>query len=183
MSMSPADAPLYRRLLGADFDRLPPAVRSLHDVRERSVWIGRADVERGTSFVCRLIAAIAGLPPAGPDQPLTVTFTPENGAEIWHRAFGARVFRTVQALGPGVILEQSGPARLTLAPRLTAAGLSLDIQAAHVLGIAVPGWLLPIAKTSEYDSDGRYQFEVEARLPWFGRLVRYAGWLQPAAKL
>ena len=180
MNKPATDVPLYRRLLGADFDRLPPAVRALHDLRDRSVWTGRADVERGASIVCKVIAAIAGLPPAGPDQPLTVTFNAENGAEIWHRSFDRSVFRTRQTLGAGVILEKAGPARLTLAPKVSAEGLSLALAGVHVLGIPAPRILLPNVETREYEKDGRYYFTVEARISYFGLLVRYAGWLEAA---
>jgi hypothetical protein len=34
-------------------------------------------------------------------------------------------------------------------------------------------------RTFECERDGRYRFEVEARLPLFGLLVRYSGWLVP----
>ena len=66
--------PLYRRLLGERFGALPPRVAELHDVAGVSVWAGRADVERGGSLPSRMVAALLGLPPAGHDQPLRVTF-------------------------------------------------------------------------------------------------------------
>ena len=50
--------PLYRRLLGAGFDRLPKAVRELHDFTGVSIWDGRADVERGRSLAARIAAAL-----------------------------------------------------------------------------------------------------------------------------
>ena len=183
MNDLPTFLPLYRRLLGVEFDRLQPTVRALHDVHERSVWTGRADVERGTSIVCKVIAAMAGLPPAGSDQPLTVTFAPDDGGEIWHRSFGQSVFRTRQALGAGVILEKAGPARLTLLPKVSTQGLSLDLTGVHVAGIPVPRLLLPEVETREYEKDGRYHFTVAARIKGFGLLVCYTGWLQPAARL
>ncbi len=185
MTGQPQTMPLYRRVLGPDFDHLPPLVRALHDVREKSTWIGRADVERGTSILCRIIAALAGLPPTGAEQPLAVTFTPENGSEIWHRAFGQAVFRTRQVAGDnGNIQETAGPlrlvlARLTMKPSVTADGLSLDLVGLHVLGIPTPRFAVPVIVTREYDVDGCYRFEVEAQIKGFGRLVRYAGWLVP----
>lgn len=185
--------PLYQRVLGPDFDRLPVMVRALHDVREKSTWTGRADVERGTSILCRVLAVLAGLPPTGEDQPLTVTFTPDNGAEVWHRAFGTTVFRTRQSAGgqsPGntsVILETAGPplldlVRLHLKPYASADGLSLDLIAMRIIGIPVPRFLVPSVVTREYELDGRYRFEVEAEIKAWGRLVHYSGWLVPAPR-
>ena len=177
MTAMPRIKPLYRCLLGEAFETLPPLVRALHDLERRAIWTGRADVERGHSRICRMIASITGLPPTGTDQPLTVTFTPDNGAEIWHRAFGAAVFRSRQSLGDGAILEAVGPARLTLVPAIVDGCLTLTLTGVRVLGFPLPRALLPVVATREYEVDGRYRFEVEARMPWFGRLVRYTGWL------
>ena len=171
--------PLYRRLLGAAFDRLPPRVRALHDIQGRSVWHGRVDVERGTALICRLIAKIGRLPPVGKDQPLTVTFTPQDGAELWHRAFGTRVFASRQSLGRGTIHERVGPARLTLVPSVSSDGLNMSLAALHVLGIPIPRALLPKVATRERDADRRYHFEVDVHVPVLGRLIRYEGWLEP----
>ena len=82
-------SPLYRRVLGSRFDGLPARVRELHDLRGRSVWVGVASVERGRSLVSRLAAAVSGLPPEGPDQPLRVTFEPAATSETWTRQFGS----------------------------------------------------------------------------------------------
>ena len=173
--------PLYRRLLAEDFDRLPPAVRLLHDVRERAVWAGRADVERGSAWICRLICALSGLPRTGSDQPLTVEFVPTAGdAEIWRRTFGRKVFQSRQWRSTSGLQEQIGPARLMLLPKVTTAGLTLSLAAIHLFGIPVPR---PIVETREFEKDGRYRFEVEARFRGLGRLVRYAGWLEPAVPL
>lgn len=188
MMDQPPIVPLYQRVLGRDFDRLPTAVRALHAVRSTSIWIGRADVERGGSIACRIIAVLAGLPPDGADQPLAVKFTPENGTEIWHRAFGQAVFRTRQAEGNnGVILETAGPlrlelARLVLKPTVSADGLSLDLIGLRVMCLPLPRFLVPVIATREYEQDGRYRFEVEARIKGLGRLVRYSGWLAPAPR-
>ena len=172
-------APLYRRLLGDRFALLPAQVRGLHDLDRQSVWVGRADVERGTSLVCRMIAAVTRLPPSGAEQPLTVTFTAVDGAELWHRAFGRRVLASRQVLGDGVILERIGPATVALAADVTPAGLTLSVAHLWVLGVPMPSWLVPEVATREYETEGRYRFEVEARMRVFGRLVRYAGWLEP----
>lgn len=172
--------PLYRSVLGAEYERLPVAVRALHDLDGSATWNGRADVLRGTSWIARLAATIGGLPPTGNDQALSVTFTQHGQAEIWHRRFGTKVFRTVQTADPkgGGIWERMGPANLLLAPRIGGGELMLSLSAQRVAGIPIPRWLLPIVTTREYETpDGRYRFAVEASHPWTGRLVRYEGWL------
>ncbi len=45
--------PLYRRVLGARFDALPPKVRALHDLSRPCTWRGEADVERAVAAARR----------------------------------------------------------------------------------------------------------------------------------
>lgn len=174
------DGALYRRLLGARFEMLPAPVRGLHDVTETAVWAGRADVERGSSWASRLLAALFSLPPNGKDQPLRVTFEPRDGGEIWTRAFGAREFRSLQFEKHGLLRERVGPSCLVFALDASAEGLALRLLDVLVLGIPLPRMLHPCVRTMESERDGRYRFEVSSRLPLIGLLVRYAGWLERA---
>ncbi|MFM9942266.1 MAG: DUF4166 domain-containing protein [Hyphomicrobiaceae bacterium] len=173
--------PLYRRLLGAEFDALPAKVRELHDVQGQVTWSGRAEVQRGTSLLARIIGTIAGLPPSSPGLPLEVVFTPDATGEHWRRTFGRHVFQTHQRLGNGVILERIGPSTAALKPKVGPAGLSLTVAGLSVLGVPVPRSLLAEMTTLEHEVDGRYAFEVEAHLPLIGLLVRYKGWLERVA--
>jgi hypothetical protein len=82
-----AGAPLYRRILGSAFDLLPPRLRELHgsDIARR--WTGRGEVRRGSGILARLVGALVGFPKAASDVPVTVEFSPEDGAERWTRSF------------------------------------------------------------------------------------------------
>lgn len=170
--------PLYRRLLGERFDRLPDKVRQLHDVTALRIWAGFADVERGTSLACRLIAALLSLPPPGREQTLRVVFVPAGEAELWARDFGGSVFRSVQFERDGALNETVGIATLAFDLVTTVDALSLELRGVRVLGVALPRALRPLIATRETERDGRYRFEVEARFPYFGLLIRYAGWLE-----
>lgn len=171
--------PLYRRVLGAGFDALPARVRELHDLHGPSVWVGVANVERGRSLVSRLAALASGLPPEGRDQPLRVTFEPVGGKETWSRQFGSAPFRSVQYQRGGFLLERVGPTTFVFSALASPEGLALRLDGFRLLGVPLPRLLHPAVRTFESERDGRYHFEVEARLPLFGLLVRYAGWLQP----
>lgn len=181
--VSDTATPLYRRVLADRFDALPGRVRELHDVARATRWAGRADVERSDSLAGRLVVAFAGLPAAGRDQPLTVTFAPAGGQEIWTRTFSGRVFRSVQGENWGRLWEQVGPARLTFDVLVGPEGLSLRIGSLRVLGVPVPARLLPTAETREWEDGGRYHFSVVARAPLIGLLVRYQGWLEPVVAM
>jgi hypothetical protein len=171
--------PLYRRVLGTAFDVLPPRVRQLHDLAGVSVWVGRASVERGGSLPSRIAAALTGLPPEGLDQPLSVTFAPSGTTEVWLRQFGSARFRSVQYERGGFLRERVGPATFVFTTIASAEGLALRLDGFRVLGVPLPWLLHPAVRTFECEHDGRYHFEVEARLPLFGLLVRYTGWLAP----
>jgi uncharacterized protein DUF4166 len=172
--------PLYRRLLGERFERLPARVRELHDVTGASVWTGRADVERGRSLPSRMVATLFGLPPDGRDQTLRVTFQVDGDREIWSRVFGKAVFRSVQYERGGLLRERVGPSTFVFALETSADGMALKLRAVRFLGVPLPRFLAPSVRTFESERDGRYQFEVEASLPLLGRIVQYVGWLEKA---
>jgi hypothetical protein len=172
--------PLYRRVLGASFDELPARVRELHDIKGTSVWTGRASVERGKSLPSRIAAALTGLPPEGPDQPLSVTFEPVGTSEVWLRQFGSARFRSVQYERGGLLRERVGPTTFVFSSIASTEGLALRLDGFRVLGVPLPRLLHPAVHTLERERDGRYHFEVEARLPLYGLLVRYGGWLEEA---
>ena len=171
--------PLYRRLLGERFERLPARVRELHDLTGISVWTGRADVERGRSLPSRMVATLFGLPPAGRDQTLEVTFKVDGEREIWARSFGNAVFRSVQYERGGLLREKVGPSTFVFALDTSANGMALKLRGVRFLGVPLPRFLAPTVFTFESERDGRYHFEVEASLPLLGRIVRYVGWLEP----
>lgn len=170
--------PLYRRLLGPDFERVPQRVRELHDFTGVSIWDGRADVERGRSLAARIAAALTSLPPGGDDQPLRVTFHAIAEREIWARQFGSALFRSVQYENGGLLHERVGPTTFVFTPRVSEEGLVLRLDGFRVLGVPLPRALHPTVHTFEREQGGRYRFEVEAHLPLFGLLIRYAGWLE-----
>lgn len=172
--------PLYRRVLGARFDQLPPKVRELHDLQGTAAWVGRADVERGRSWVARIGAALTSLPPTGKDQPLQVTFAQDGDEEIWSRRFGTSLFRSVQYQDGGRVCERVWPVTFVFALDASGEGLGLKLEGLRLLGVPMPRFAHPAITTFESDGEGRYRFGVEARLPLFGLLVRYAGWLERA---
>ena len=56
-------APLYRRVLGEDWDSLPALLQTMHDVQSEQTADGVAVVERGSGLLARLVAFHR--PPAG----------------------------------------------------------------------------------------------------------------------
>ncbi|MBL8708595.1 MAG: saccharopine dehydrogenase NADP-binding domain-containing protein, partial [Rhodospirillaceae bacterium] len=85
---------LYARTMGPDFDRLPSAVRALHNFLAPDRAAGRASVTRGNSLLARLAAKLGGFPAAVADTPVAVDFDVTPAGETWTRDFGGEVFRS-----------------------------------------------------------------------------------------
>jgi hypothetical protein len=170
-------ASLFRRLLGAAFDSLPHPVQLLHEGRAQLIASGRCDVERGSSLLSRLLAALTALPAEGRDVPVTVVIRADAERETWTRAFrGQRMGSTLHARD-GLLEEHLGPA--TFLFRLDAADGAIvwTLEEVRALGVPLPAaWFRGV--TSRESADGpRYRFDVRAQLPIAGLLVHYRGTL------
>jgi hypothetical protein len=178
--------PLFRRVLGAAYERLPAAVRAMHDITGDCAAEGRAEITRGTSPLARLVAALIGFPRAGDDVPVRVSFDVRDGREIWRRDFGGRRFASTQLQGTGPfegsLCERFGPLTVGLALAVEKEGLALAVQRVSLFGIPLPGRWMPYSKAFESAQGGRFNFDVEIGHPWTGTIVRYRGWLVPVTK-
>jgi hypothetical protein len=176
-------APLYRRLLGEAWDRLPEPLRVLHDLDADLTAGGYASVERGKSPLARLAAWIIGFPPAGEDVPVSVSFRVQGGKEHWHRTFAGRRFASTQEAGrgrfDGLLLERFGPLAAGMALVLEDGRMRLVVRRWSVFGIPMPLALAPRGDSYEFAADGRFNFHVEIRHPLAGLIVAYRGWLVP----
>jgi hypothetical protein len=180
---SGAEHPLYRRLLGAAYDTLPPTLQRMHTLDRHLVAEGRARVERGEGILARLIAAVVGFPPPGVDVPVVVDFRCDKGREVWRRGFAGREFSSTQEEGRGrferLLVERFGPAAFGFALVVEAGTLRLVLRRWSLFGLTMPLALAPACDARECEEDGRFRFFVDLRLRWVGLIVRYQGWLQP----
>ncbi len=172
-------SPLFRRILGAAFDTLPPAIRSVHDGRAEHVLAGRCRVERGRSLLSRCMAAAARLPPAGDDMPLRVVIRADRGAETWTRHFGSRRMHSSLAERDGLLEERLGLVLFHFALDASDARIVWRVARVSALGL-VPlpcAWFRAVVAT-ESASGSSYRFDVRAELPLAGLLVHYRGELE-----
>ena len=178
-----AGAPLYRQILGAAFDTLPPQLRSLHGSKAERRWQGHAEVRRGTGPLARLAAAVIGFPKAAASVPVTVAFTPEEGGERWSRDFGGKRFSSLQSRGTGrndyLLVERFGPLSFAMALVTRDERLYLVPRRWSAFGIPMPRWLMPDGTSFEAEADGRFCFDVEISAPLVGLIVAYRGSLEP----
>ncbi|MBC6980473.1 DUF4166 domain-containing protein [Caulobacter sp. 17J80-11] len=180
---APPDAPLYRRILGEAFERLPEPVRVLHDLGDggETTFEGVADVERGRNPLATLVAAVIGFPRAGRDVPVTVRFRSTPAGEVWRRTFAGHSFFSVQSEGrrraEGLVTERFGPMACDFALVLEGERLKLAVRGWRMFGVPMPAALAPGGEMYEAAEDGRFRFHVEIGLPLVGLVVRYRGTL------
>lgn len=175
-------APLYRQILGSAFDALPPRLKELHGSSARRRWSGQAEVRHGNGPLARLIRTLVGFPQAAASVPVTVTFTPEDGAERWVRSFDGKDFSSLQSLGTGrnehLLVERFGVASFALALVLEGGRLSLVPRRWSLLGVPMPACLLPGGASFEYEEADRFHFDVRISAPIVGLIVAYKGSLE-----
>lgn len=178
-----ADVPIYPAILGPAFAALPSRLQELHGRAAPRQWSGLATVMRGRGPVVRIVATLVGFPKAASQVPVTVTFSPENGAERWERNFGGRSFTSFQFAGKGkdkyLLVERFGPAAFALALVVDDGQLFLVPRRWSFFGIPMPRFLLPTGRSFETERDGQFCFDVEIAMPFVGLIIAYKGSLQP----
>jgi hypothetical protein len=177
---------LYEQVLQDAFAPLPEPLRRLHSPAGKCCASGLARIDGADGWIARRVAGVFGFPPTGENIPVTVEITASAGQETWHRDFGGRRFVSVLTASPipGCLVERFGPFVFTLDLRVGPRGvLGMPVRAWRLGPIPLPGFLAPKSLATEtVDPDGRFQFDVEMRLPLgLGRVVRYRGWLVPDA--
>ena len=170
--------PLYARVMGAAFDRLPVAVRVMHQVLRDDGADGQATVIRGTNPLARMIATILRFPPAGRHR-LHVAFAERDGIEQWTRDFGGYRFSSRLSERNGRLVERFGPLRFHFDLPGDDEGLRMDLRRWTVVGIPLPLALAPRTEAREWADGDRFRFDVPIALPLIGLVVHYAGWLDP----
>jgi hypothetical protein len=178
------EQPLFKRLLGDAWERLPAGLREAHDVHGRVELRGMADVDRGRGLFARCLANLMRLPAAGTRIPVTVVFERKGDSEIWHRRFGDGLFHSVLSPGEGrsefLLCEQFGAIAVLIALVIDGDRLRFVIRDWSFGGVPLPRCLAPAGEAYEDERDGVFHFSVEMMHSWLGLIVRYRGFLTPA---
>jgi hypothetical protein len=173
-----ASLPLYHRVMAADFDRLPPKVRDMHELAGAGLAEGSATIIRGANPLSRLIARIMGFPPAGADVPVTVRFFERAGHEIWSRRFGDAGFSSELSERGGLLIERFGALRFGFELKGGPEGLGMHLRRWWLGPAPLPLALGPRGVARETEIDGVFHFDVPIALPFVGPIVSYQGWLK-----
>jgi len=174
----PLPPPLYARVMGADFNRLPESVRRIHQVCGDSGAGGEGNVVRGRGPAAHLIAAAMRFPPAG-TVPLHVSFAEQDGIECWTRDFGGHGFSSELSGAGARVVERFGAMRFAFALGGGPDGLTMRLERWSLLRIAMPLFLAPRISAREWEEEGRFRFDVRVAMPLVGEVIHYSGWLRP----
>ena len=169
-------APLFRRVLGAEFETLPPVVRTLHAASGHRRYYGQVEVVRGANPLARLFAWATRLPPAGKGE-VEVEIDISGEEEKWTRHIGGHAMPSRLWERHGLLCEQLGLARFGFRLTVEQGDLVWRVQRVTALGLRLPARWFAHVLARESEAEGRYRFDVAASMPVIGLLVQYRGWL------
>ena len=167
---------LFRRVLGPEFETLPPVVGALHRATGHRRYQGQVEVVRGGNPLARLFAWATRLPPAGLGE-VEVEIDASGEEERWTRHIGGHAMPSRLWERDGLLCEQLGLARFGFRLTVEEGGIVWRVARVTALGLPLPARWFDQVQARESELGGRYGFEVAAALPWIGLLVRYRGWL------
>jgi len=171
---------LFKRILGANFDRLPPILQQIHAVQASQTFSGRCDITGGATWASRFLARAAALPPPGRNVPVEVTIESSPDCEQWRRSFNGRRMHTRLTEREGRLVERLGAVQLTFVLEVVENRIVWSVVEARAMGVRLPtSWFGNVMATEAVDA-GRYHFDVRAGLPYIGLLIHYRGWLKNA---
>ena len=175
-------ATIYEQALGPAFQKIAPPLQKFHRNTTAFSMRGKADVERASSTLARIVSAFFGFPKAGKNIDLKVQIDFDGRHETWARVFAGKRFKSKQSAGSGryegLIVESFGPFNFGMAVTEMNGRLGLILRDWDILGLPMPRILLPSIAASEHGADDRFNFDVELKHPLLGLLVRYKGWLE-----
>jgi hypothetical protein len=171
--------PLYARLMGDRFSRLPEAMQRLHGVLGDGGAHGYATVQRGRHRLAHLVAGLFRFPAAGAHE-VHVAFKEERGVERWERSFSGRRFSSTLSDLDGLLVERFGPLRFGFDLPSNDRGLTMRLRRWWLGPIPLPLALAPRSAAREWEEEGRFHFDVAISMPLVGTIVHYRGWLTPS---
>lgn len=173
-------APLFRSLLGADFEDLDPRLRWVHGGESR-VLRGTATVERGTTLAAVLLCTLASLPRTMRNAAVEVRIEVTERGERWTRWFGqGRAMRSTLRRSGNLLVEHLGPVKLKFILSTRESGLDWALARITLAGVPLPAeWFRVTALIGA--QSGRYHFLIDSAVRGIGRIVRYEGELDASA--
>ena len=172
-----ADPSLFQRVLGPAWEQLHPALQRFHSLRGRHVLQGEVCTEPATHGLGRMLGWLMRLQRTAQTGALRFVLEAQPLEERWTRFFPHTTMASTMALRSEGIAERFGLATFHFSLVAEGDALVFRYDRLQVLGLPWPLAWAPAVAAREHGDGDRLHFDVEARLPWIGRVVRYAGWL------
>ncbi len=158
---------MYRRHIGAAWDRLPDVVRRSHELP--LVARGTVDVRWGPGRAGRLLARALRMPPEGSGLPITMDMRPEGDRVLLVRTIGGATFPSQQAIVGDVVREWAGPATFDFRLEADAEWLVYRTVRTRIAGVP-----LPVAVTAVVAPRGEgWHTRVTVEMRPGGRILEY----------
>ena len=170
---------LYQRVLGERFADLHPALRRFHSSEADISGVGLFRVIHHPGWLRRMVAFVAGLPPAGDAVAVRLEVSPTGTGERWVRSFAGRPLVTFQTVEGGLLMERGGPICFGLVLEVVEGGMTFRTRRAWLLGIPLPKWIAPNVEAEVVPNEAGWRAEVRLRLPLLGRILDYEGEVVP----
>ena len=171
----------FRRWIGDAVDRLPTAIRAMHDDPFERSASGTVTVTRGTHPIAVLLCKLLGFPETARERPLVVEFEPHDEEEIWRRRFETSTFQTRLKPWPGRaghMRECVGPLAYGFELETRPEGLTMHFRRCWFCGIPFPAALGPRVEARQWQEGDDYCFLVDVAGLGIGRVVAYRGRLR-----
>lgn len=169
--------PIYRQVLGEDFDQLPRMVREFHSVLGDAKYSGRVVIDGPDNSFGRLIAWCSGLPRVSTEQAFEFSMQADENSETWRRHFPDGDMVSLLRAVDGCLVERLGVFQLGFRLDVATDKLSMLLDRVTAFGIPCPSILFPRVTAEEYGDDERFYFNIEMHMPLVGRVVAYKGYL------
>jgi uncharacterized protein DUF4166 len=169
---------LYERLLGASFERLPPALRRFH-AQGGGTAAFALEVTRGPGLLQRGMASLLRLPAATPQAQGRLTVTVQGDHEVWERTFPDTKLRTVQWMEGALLVEATGPMQFLFDVTADENGMRFAPAGCRFLGRRLPQALAPRISSTVRGETGGWDLRVSMALPGLGPIVAYGGSVTP----
>ncbi len=169
--------PLYRRLLGEQFTRLPSVLQRFHDVPGGARARGELRVTRGTGVIARVAGLFGGFPAAGERVPLDLEVRVEGERERWIRRFEDVSLESLQWEEGALFAESAGPVVLLFRLEAEGGAMRFRFVRARMLGIPLPRFASPSAEVdlTQGPTDDTWHIDVRLSAPLAGQILRYEG--------
>jgi predicted DCC family thiol-disulfide oxidoreductase YuxK len=172
---------LLHDIFGPAFDAMPDTVRRMHGIETTQNAVGMSRIRGGTNPLSWFVRIIAALPGPARRVPVQIRFIKGPDREEWDRRIGNSRLRTVVKQEGPYLTERLAALPVTFVYEACAGrrGFSLHAVQVRFLGLPLPRLLRPTVTAHVGEWRGRYRFSVLAAFWFCGRVVSYAGYLDP----